>query len=405
MVHTVLVAPSFGGSMLHCMKCFADIEDCRLGILTAEPEDRIPAELRPRLAGHYRIDNPLDPAQLVRGVRAFQAEWGRVDRLEGYLEQLQVALADARDATGIDGMGGQAARNFRDKHRMKEVLRQAGVPVARQALVTGPEDARRFVAEVGFPIVLKPVDGVGGRATVRVVDESSLGAALNQLLPSPRRPAQAEEFVVGDEHSFEAVVVGGEVVWCSATHYSAGPLRVLETPWEQYCLVLPRDRAPHVEAFRPINAQALAALGLQNGISHMEWFQTARGPVVSEVGARPPGSNIMPINGAAFGVDMWQAWARLQVHRTWELPPQSFAAGCAFLKAHGAGRIVGPIEGLDAVAPRLRATVVASRLPSPGQPRSTHYEGDGYVIVKHEQTEEVIAALRELVTQVRITAR
>src|SRR5688572_25553370 len=275
--------------MVHAMRCFAAIDDVRLGLVTHEPEERLPPDLRPRIEGHYKVGNTGDVEQLAAGVRAFQREWGTVDRLEGYLEQLQVPIADARERCAIDGMHGEAARNFRDKNRMKRVLRDAGVAVARQARVENADDARRFVAQVGYPIVLKPIDGAGARDTMRVVDEDDLYAALERLLPSTERPIQAEEFVKGEEHTFEAVWIDGKPVWHSSTYYLPGPLEVLENPWMQYCLLLPREQTqPHVEAFRNTNAAALAALGMRNGLSHMEWFLCKDGrALVSEVGARP----------------------------------------------------------------------------------------------------------------------
>src|SRR5688572_23397427 len=117
MKNVVLVAPYFGENMLHCIRCFAAL-DVRLGLVTHESEDRVPEDLRPRLAGHYRISNSGDAQQIATATRAYQKEWGIVDRLEGYLEQLQVPIAQARDLCGIDGLSEEPAKNFRDKNRM-----------------------------------------------------------------------------------------------------------------------------------------------------------------------------------------------------------------------------------------------------------------------------------------------
>jgi hypothetical protein len=403
-LHVVLVAPYFGASMAHCLRCFAALDGVRLGVISQEPEERLPADVRSRVVGHYRVDNALDATQLVAAGRSFQKAWGRVDRLEGYLEQLQVPLGDARDALGVDGLNGGAARNFRDKNRMKQVLAAAGLPVARQARVTSGADARSFVAAVGFPIVMKPLAGAGARDTLRVSTDGELSAALNLLLPSPANPVQAEEFVRGEEHTFETATIGGRPVWSSSSFYLPGPLDVLENPWMQYCVLMPREASmPHVDAFRGVNRAALAALGQRDGFSHMEWFLRSDGqPVVSEVGARPPGANIMKMNGAAHGVDMWARWAQLVVHRTWAPMERTHAAGCAFVRGMGHGRVVTAVRGLDAVRERIGPLVVEAQLPKPGQPRSTHYEGDGWVVVKHPETARVVDALRVLVSELRV---
>ena len=404
MQHVVLVAPYFSDNMRHCVRCFLDLPDTKVAVLSQEALDRVPADLRPRLAEYRQIGDPAHAANLVEGARTIGKAWGRIDRLEGYLETLQVPIAEARDALDIDGMRAEVARNFRDKNRMKDVLRRAGVPVARQALVQTADDVRTFVQQVGYPIVMKPLAGFGARNTQRVTDEASLATALNTLLPSAQNPAQAEEFVRGEEHTFEAVVIGGKVVWSSSTEYIPSPLQVLENPWMQYSLILPREMHPeHVRSFAPINQQALTALGVQHGLSHMEWFRREDGSaVVSEVGARPPGANIMPLLQAAHGADPWAAWARLMVQREWHFPDRRFAAGTIFLRAKGGGDVVRSVQGIEAMKARLGPALVDLKLPRPGQPRSQHYEGDGWVLVHHPETKGVVQALRTVLDTVSV---
>lgn len=403
-VNVVFVAPYFGANMLQCLKAFAALEDMRLGIITQEPEEHVPPFLRERVAGHFRVQNCLDADQLVLAARAFQKEWGRVDRLLGYLEQMTLPLAQAREVLGIDGMKSIAARNFRDKNRMKEVLAKAGLPVARQARVTNAEDARRFVGAVGYPIVLKPLAGVGTKDTMRVSSDEELLVALNVLLPTSKSPVQAEQFVSGQEHTFETASIRGKAVWSSSTYYLPGPLEVVENPWMQYCVLYPREQLyPAAQAFQPLNAQALEALGMETGISHMEWFRQADGtPVISEVAARPPGVNIMGMNGIAHGVDFWAKWAELMVHDRWEMPAQQWAAGTAFFRGQGRGRVVTAVEGLDEALAELGDAVVTGNKPKVGQPRSSHYEGEGFATVRHETTQGVVQALRTLITQTKI---
>jgi len=404
MTNIAFVAPFFSENMRHCLACFADLPGVRLGVITQEDESRVPSDVRERISAHYRVPDASVAEQIAEGARGIRQQLGGLDRLESYLEMLQVPIAEARDALELPGMGGQVARNFRDKNVMKDVLRAADVPVARQALVHTAEDARGFVDQVGYPIVLKPLAGLGARDTMRVTDDASLASALNTLLPSASNPIQAEEFVTGEEHSFEAATIDGEGVWSSSVRYLPSPLKVIENAWMQYCVLLPSEiQEPHVANFAPIHKKALAALGLENGISHMEWFLREDGtPVVSEVGARPPGANIMPLIEAAHGADPWQAWAQLVVNRKWELPARQYAAGCVFLRAMGGASTVRAVEGAKAMQDEVGELVVSAKLPTPGQPRSTHYEGDGWVIVRHAETAGVVAAMRAVLANVKI---
>lgn len=404
MTNIAFVAPFFSENMRHCLSCFADLPGVRLGVITQEDEGRVPADVRERISAHYRIQDTGSAEEIAQGARGIEQQLGGLDQLESYLEMLQVPVAEARDMLGLPGMGGKIANNFRDKNLMKDVLRAADVPVARQALVHNANDARQLAEEVGYPIVLKPLAGLGARDTMRVTDDASMSAALNALLPSESNPVQAEEFVCGEEHSFEAATIDGEGVWSSSVRYLPSPLKVIENAWMQYCVLLPREvQEPHVADFAPVHAQALKALGLEHGISHMEWFLREDGtPVVSEVGARPPGANIMPLIQAAHGADPWRAWAQLVVNRKWELPERQFAAGCVFLRAMGGASTVRSVEGIEAMREEVGDLVVDARLPKPGQPRSTHYEGDGWVIVRHAETAGVVAAMRTVLANVKL---
>jgi hypothetical protein len=124
--------------------------------------------------------------------------------------------------------------------------------------------------------------------------------------------------------------------------------------------------------------------------------------VISEVAARPPGVNIMSMNGVAHGVDFWAKWARLMVHGTFEMPEQRWACGCAFFRGQGRGRVVTAVEGLDEVLAELGDVVVQGQIPKVGQPRSSHYEGEGWALVRHESTHGVVEALRALITRTQV---
>ena len=76
----------------------------------------------------------------------------------------------------------------------------------------------------------------------------------------------------------------------------------------------------------------------------MEWFLQDNGqPIISEVGARPPGVNIMPMLEAAHEINIWEKWADLMVHSEWSIPERKYAVGCAFLRGQGQGKIITKI--------------------------------------------------------------
>ena len=119
MVAAAFVAPYLLEATARFVTCAASLPDVQLGLVTSDPLERIAPELRNRLAGHWRVDNALDPRQIADGVAGLRQQMGRVDRLVGALEQLQVPLAQVREAMGIEGMdvdhGRQRARKAADE--------------------------------------------------------------------------------------------------------------------------------------------------------------------------------------------------------------------------------------------------------------------------------------------------
>ncbi len=412
MPHVVFVAPRFLENTNRYVRAFAGLDGITLSVVSEDPEESIPKELRSRVAGHYRVSRSLDGGDLTIAARALAKGVAPIDRITGALEQLQTPLAQVRDALGIEGMNSETARNFRDKDRMKDVLRARNVPVAKSALVRSLVELERFIAMVGLPVIVKPQAGLGTRATHRVESREDLVALVRSgMSPTEHAPLQVEEFVRAKEHTCETVTVRGEPVWRSGTRYFPTPLEVIETPWVQYCVLLPREEDdPTWTRFAPINAAALDALfgehaktAAGTALTHMEWFLRDDGAMlVNEVGARPPGVQIMPLMSIAHETDLFADWAGLIAFDRFTPKARRWAAGSAFFRGHGGGTRVASVEGVERAVALAGDALVEMRVPKPGQARAEGYEGEGWAIVKHETTDGAKNALRALIENVRV---
>jgi hypothetical protein len=412
MLHVAFVAPRFLETTNRYLAAFLSLDNVTTSVISEDPQAAIPSVLRPRVAAHYQVDSSLDAGALAMAASALGKSVGPIDRLAGALEQLQVPMARARDALDIDGMRNNVAQAFRDKDRMKAVLRSHGVPVAKSALTESSDELRAFVQSIGFPVIVKPQAGLGARATYRVTSEADLAALTEQgVVPSAGRPLQVEEFVQAREHTCETVTVRGAPVWRSGTRYLPTPLEVLENPWIQYCVLLPREDEDTVwTAFHPVNTAALAALfgdaattAAGTALTHMEWFLKDDGSaLVNEVGARPPGVGIMPLMGIAYESDFFRDWAALMALDRFTPRRRRWAAGAAFLRGQGRGDRVVSVEGVDAAAHAVKDALVELRAPKVGQPRGPGYEGEGWAYVRHATTEGAKRALLTLIEGIQV---
>ena len=404
MANVVFVAPYALDATTRFVAAVVRVPDTRVGLISTDPQERFPEAVRERLAGHWRLDDCLDPEQLTAGVTRLGQHLGGVDRLLAILENLQVPLAEVRERLGIPGLGVHAAHHFRDKAAMKTVFEQAGIPCARHRRATTAADVVAFAAECGLPLVVKPLAGSGARSTFRIEDQAQLDGWLSTVRLSEDDPAMLEEFLVGAEHSFDSALIDGQLVWHSIGRYLPTPLSVLENPWIQWCVLLPRhiDEEPFLQ-ITDVGVRAVRALGLHTGFSHMEWFRRPDGSVaVSEVGARPPGAQFMTLMSWAHDTDLYAAWARFAVHDAFDPPPRQYAVGAAYLRAQGAGRTIRAVHGLDRVSERTRSLVVETKVPEPGRAVADTYEGDGHVVVRHPETVRVEEALAELITTIHV---
>ena len=251
------------------------------------------------------------------------------------------------------------------------------MPCAAHALVTGAAEATAFARAVGFPLVAKPPAGAGSQATYRLDDAESLAGWLHTVPPSAEQPALLEEFLVGEEHTFDSVTIGGSTVWSSIADYQPPPLEVLRNPWIQWTVVLPRDiSGPEYAGIHQVGPAALHALGVRDALTHMEWFRRPDGSVaVSEVAARPPGAQLTSMHGYSHDFDLFKAWAELVVLDRFDPPQRRYASGTAYLRGLGRGR-VRAVHGVEELqqhprSPRGGVAVAparpAGRLRLPGR--------------------------------------
>lgn len=399
----VFVAPMFSPAASQMLEAAVLLPNARIAVVSQQPLDVLDRRIAHKLVGHWRVDDVTSAGQLLNAVQSLQAQLGPVSRCFAAFEQSQLPLAHVRETLGIAGLSSEAANNFRDKGRMKDVLRAANVPVARHQLLTSHQSARQFVSQVGFPIVVKPPAGAGAIATTRIEDAAALDAFLRTYPQAPDQPMLAEEFLRGTEHSIETVSVRGHAVWHSITHYYPTPLQVLENAWIQWGVVLPREvDEPQYHDIRTVNDRALSALGMHTGVSHCEWFRREDGSVaISEIAARPPGAQITTMISRAHDIDFVKDWMTLMVHGAFEIPTRKYAVATAYLRGQGSGR-VRAIHGLDVIQRELGALICDSRLPTVGQVPTGSYEGEGFIMVRHADTATVMQALQHVVSTVRV---
>lgn len=403
----VYVVPLPGENSFRFIDALRGLENVRLFGICQHRPGGYDHNVFTRFAYLHQVDDCFNVDQLEAVVRKIEAEHGKIHRLVAALEQLQQQVSEVRARCGIEGMQPDATERFTDKSTMKHALREAGLPCAKHALLTSLPQAATFVKEVGFPIILKPPVGAGCKETYLIENDVQLDEALHEIQPSGDRPLQAEEFIRGQEHSFETITVKGEVRMTSLTHYLPPVLEVVRNPWIKYAIVAPREiEGPKYADIQKLGPKVVKALGMTSGYTHMEWFRRADGSlVIGEIAARPPGVQIVPMMGYMYGKSFYQVWARAVVDDAFDGPwERKSACGVAFLRGPGEGR-VSHVTGLEEVYRRVGEHIVEAQIPQIGTPKNESYEGEGYIIVQHHDTAVVEKAIKEIVTNIDVQYR
>lgn len=312
-------------------------------------------------------------------------------------ELLLEIVALANEALGLPGLSVDTVRRALDKSRLKAALNAAGISTPRHQLVTGFAEAQRFAREIGFPIVLKSLSGSGALATFVVHSEDDLKNAtqFGALL--------AEQYITGQELCVDTITIDCQPQFHSVCCYQPSILEAVEDPETQWTCVMPRDISPYAN-FIEQGLKAVRALSVGNAMTHMEGLIDTHGrPWFIDATLRPAGARIAPMLAHAYDIDPYRAWARVAVDGCFDGPwERKYAVGTIFLRGLGSG-FVEQLEGAEAVQRELQDQLVDARWPQPGAAKSATYTGDGFITIRHPDTEVVQQSLRRIAQLVRIT--
>ncbi|MGH6891520.1 MAG: ATP-grasp domain-containing protein, partial [Dongiaceae bacterium] len=390
------------GESLRAARAIKQLDSIRLlGICEGLPD----ADGVPVFADLVRLADVHDTDQLTAAVCGLAEKHGKPDRVVTATETLLHPVASASETLGLQGMSMDTVRRALDKSSLKATLARAGINTARDQILTGSEDARRFACQVGFPIVLKPPGGSGALATLCVQSAEQLELALELMQPSRANAVLAEDYLSGQELCIDTITIANEPRFHSICCYRPSILEAVEDPRIQWTCVMPRDITEHrYRDFIEQGLKAVRALAVGDAMTHMEGFLLEGGrPCFTDATLRPAGARIGPMLAFAYDIDPYLAWARVAVDGCFDGPwERKYAVGTVFLRGIGSG-LVEEVQGIEAVSRQVGKLLVETRLPRVGATKSATYTGDGYITVRHPETRVVEDALQWIAQTIHVT--
>lgn len=182
------------------------------------------------------------------------------------LEGCGVITVNSFEATRIGG----------DKLLTSKVLHDAGLPTPKVKVAFTKESALAAIEEMGYPVVLKPVDGSWGRLMAKIENRTAAEAILehkSHLSSYYHSVFYVQEYIEKPDRDIRAFVIGDETVGAAyrvSNHWLTNAAR---GGWTVPCPVTPELHKLCIRAARAVGGQALA----------VDLMETPRGLTVHEV--------------------------------------------------------------------------------------------------------------------------
>ena len=349
------------------------------------PIDGLPPIVRRSLSGYIQVRSLWDETAVIALLRE-RLRGQRLDRVECLWEPGILLAAHLRETFGIAGLSVEQAQRFRDKELMKQALDAAGIRTPRHVAAGSVAAVWEAAELIGFPIILKPIDGAGSADTYRVNDVDELRSVLPRLRHI--ESVSVEEFVEGEEYTFDTITVNGKIAYYNIAWYRPRPLVARSNEWISPQVIALRDLDhPDLQAGVKMGFDVIEALQFDTGFTHMEWYRKADGEVVfGEIGARPPGAHQVDQMKYVCDFDVFREWANaVTLGRISEGIKPAYNVANIYKRARGTGRI-NRIEGVEKLQQEFGQHVVWNTLQAVGSQRRDWRKtlvSDGFIMLRH----------------------
>jgi hypothetical protein len=313
MKNAIFISPNFPTNYWQFCRALKDNGLHVLGI-GDQPYEQLANHVRDSLTEYYWVDSLEHTESVYRAVAFFIHKYGRIDWLESNNEYWLERDAWLRTQFHItSGFQEGDIDRIKYKSKMKDYYAKVGIPTCRWRMVDDFDGCMSFIKEVGWPVVVKPDNGVGASDTHKLESEEDLRRFLGQ-----RRswvPYIMEEFVHAEVNSYDAIIDSqGQPMFETG---NVTPMSIMDIVNKQdnsiYYIV--KDLAPDV---RKAGRAAVKAWGVKSRFIHFEFFRLTqdqaglgkKGDVVAlEVNMRPCGGFTPDMINFAHSTNVYKIWA------------------------------------------------------------------------------------------------
>ena len=291
-----------------------------------QPYDELSDNLKNSLNEYYKVGSLENYDEVYRAVAFFIFKHGRIDWLESNNEYWLERDAQLRTEFHItSGFQNEDIPRIKYKSKMKEFYQKVGLATARYHLVDDDIEAcRAFLKKVGYPVVVKPDNGVGAANTYKLKCDEDLVAFMNERPEGV--PYIMEEFVHAEVNSYDAIIdSNGEPLFETG---NVTPMSVMDIVNDNdnsiYYIVkdLPEDT-------RKAGRDTVKSFGVKSRFVHFEFFRLTqdqeglgkKGQIMAlEVNMRPCGGFTPDMINFAHSTNVYKIWADMIAYDSTMMP-------------------------------------------------------------------------------------
>ncbi len=261
-MRVVFFSPNYPTEMIHFTRGLKEVGAEIYGVAET-PKDALPQSVKHALSGYLQVPRVMDEDDVMDRVSAWM-KGKNVDRVLANWEPLTILAARLRVRWGLPGMSVDTVTAFRDKVLMKERVEKAGLRVPKSKRAKTESEIREAAEEIGYPICVKPIAGAGSADTHKVRDSKELSA----IFPLIRhvQECSVEEFIEGEEFTFDTVSVDGVPGYENIAQYLPKPIEMRAQQWISPVIITVRDMyQPKLQPGVVLGRNVLKALNMGDG--------------------------------------------------------------------------------------------------------------------------------------------
>ena len=279
-----------------------------------QPYDELSQELKNSLNEYYKVNSLENYDEVYRAVAFFTYKYGRIDWLESnneyWLERDAMLRTDFNISSGFHT---EDMPRIKYKSKMKEFYTTAGIPVARYHLVDNVENCQDFIKLVGYPVIVKPDNGVGASHTFKLSSDQDLLRFFNEKVADTQYIM--EEFIDAEVNSYDAVIDSNGDPMFETGNVTPDSIMDIVNNSDNSIYHIVKNLSEDV---RTAGRATVKSFGVKSRFVHFEFFRLLKdhdgmgkkGDVVAlEVNMRPCGGFSPDMMNYANSTNVYKIWA------------------------------------------------------------------------------------------------